>query len=360
MRIAIGRRAAVIGVLLASVALALAGVALVLPRSSQATAKSPKTPKSPKLKPPHAATERAAHTGETTVELDGTVNPHGTETTCYFQYGTTTAYGAQTPTAMVGSGTTGVKVSQAISGLQGGTTYHFRIVASSSTGTSDGVDRTFVTKRIPLKFVIVKASKATTFGSPFSLTGTLSGAGGAGHQVMLQASTFPYLTGFSDVGTPVSTSTAGSFTLTAPELTQTTELRVRTLDAPPIYSQIVKVKIAVLVTLTARPAGKTGYVRLSGTVAPTEVGAPVELQWLKPTGTPVTVGSTVVKRGTARTSRFSAVVRIRHSGSYRALVRVSNGKQVSGTSRTVTLRAALVVHKKRRVHGHHRLTLRRA
>jgi hypothetical protein len=355
MRRSIGHRATLIGVLLASVALALTGVALVLPLPSQATSKSPKTPKPPKLKPPHAATERAAHAGETTVELDGTVNPQGTETTCYFQYGTTTAYGAQTPTAVVGSGTTGVKVSQAISGLQGGTTYHYRIVATSSTGTSDGADRTFLTKRIPLKFVIVKASKATTFGSPFSLAGTLTGAGGDGHQVILEASTFPYLTGFSDVGTPVSTNAAGNFTLTAPNLTQTTELRVRTLDAPPIYSQIVKVKIAVLVTLTARPAGKTGYVRLSGTVAPTEAGAPVALQWVKPTGKYVTVGSTVVKRSTARTSGFSAVVRIRHSGYYRALVRVSNGKQVSGSSRTVMLRAAPVVHKKRHTHAHRRL-----
>lgn len=225
-------------------------------------------------------------------------------------------------------------------------------MATSSAGTSDGVDHTFVTKRIPLKFVIVKASEASTFGSPFSLTGTLSGAGGAGHQVMLQASTFPYLTGFGDLGTPVSTNAAGGFTLTAPNLTQTTELRVRTLDAPPIYSQIVKVKIAVLVTLDARPAGRTGYARLSGTVAPAEVGAPVELQWVKPTGKYVTVGSTVVRRGSARTSRFSTVVRIRHSGYYRALVRVSNGKQVPGSSRTVTLRAAPVVHKKRRVHAH--------
>ncbi len=335
--------------LLASAALALASVALVLPISSQATAKPPKTPKPPKLKPPHAATERAVHAGETTVALEGTVNPHGEETTCYFQYGTTTAYGAQTPTAVAGSGTTGVKVSQAISGLQGGTTYHFRIVAISSAGTSDGVDRTFITKRIPLKFVIVKASKVTTFGSPFSLTGTLSGAGGAGHQVVLEASTFPYLTGFSDVGTPVSTNAAGNFTLTAPNLTQTTELRVRTLDAPPIYSQIVKVKIAVLVTLNARPTGKAGIVRLSGTAVPAEVGAPVEFQWIRSTHKPVTVAGTVVRRGTASASRFSATVKIRHGGEYRALVRVSNGKQVSGSSRTVLLRGAPVVHKRHRV-----------
>ncbi len=352
MRRSIGHRAAAIGVLLASVA--LAGIALMLPLSSQATSSSPKTPKTPKVKPPHAATERAVHAGETTVELDGTVNPRGMETTCYFQYGTTTTYGAQTPTAVVGGGTTGVKVSQALSGLQGGTTYHYRIVATSLAGTADGVDRTFVTKRIPLKFVIVRASQSTTFGSPFSLTGTLSGAGGAGHQVMLQASTFPYLTGFSDLGTPVSTNASGSFTLTAPNLTQTTELRVRTLDAPPIYSQIVKVKIAVLVTLNAQPIGRAGYVRLSGTVAPAETGAPVVLQWIRSTHKPVTVASMVVRRGTASVSRFSATVKIRHGGTYRALVRVSNGKQVSGSSRTVVLRGAPVVHKKRRVHARRR------
>jgi hypothetical protein len=338
-----------VGVLLAGALLASA--ALALPLASQAT---PKPPKPPKLKPPHAATERAVHAGETTVALDGTVNPHSVETTCYFQYGTTLAYGAQTPSTAVGSGTTGVKVSQPLTGLQAGTTYHYRIVASSEGGTSDGVDRTFLTKRIPLKFVIVKGSAVSVFGSRFSLTGTLSGAGGADHGVALQASTFPYLTGFSDLGASVTTNAAGAFTLSTPSLTQTTELRVRTLDAPPIYSQIVKVKIAVLVTLTARPRGRLGFVHLAGTVAPAEVGAPVAFQWVRSTGKPVTVGSTVARRGTAGLSRFGATLRIRHGGYYRALVRVSNGKQVSGSSRTVLLHAAPIVHKKPRAHTHRR------
>jgi hypothetical protein len=337
------RRSALAGAL--SAGALLASAALTLPLSSQATPKPP-----PKPKPPRAATERAVHAGETTVALDGTVNPHGIETTCYFQYGTTTAYGSQTPTAVAGSGTTGVKVSQAISGLQSGTTYHYRIVATSTGGTSDGVDRTFTTKRIPLKFVILKTSNASVFGSPFSLTGTLSGAGGANHQIMLQASTFPYLTGFSDLGAPTLTNATGGFTLSAPSLTQTTELRVRTLDAPPIYSQIVRVKIAVLVTLNARPARKVGIVHLSGTVSPAEVGAPVKFQWVRSTHKPVTVASTVVRGGSASVSRFSATLTIRHGGSYRALVRVSNGKQVSGSSRTVLLRGAPAKHKRHRAH----------
>jgi hypothetical protein len=337
------------GTLLAGVLLASA--ALVLPLASQAT---PKTPKQPKVKPPHAATVRAVHTGETTVALDGAVNPHGLETTCYFQYGTTTAYGSQTPAAAVGSGTTGVKVSQPLIGLQPGTIYHYRIVATSTAGTSDGVDRTFTTKHIPLKFVIVKAANVSTvFGSPFSLTGTLTGAGGAAHQVVLQASTFPYLTGFSDLGAPATTNATGSFTLSTASLTQTTELRVRTLDAPPIYSQVVKVKIAALVTLNARSLGRSGLVRLSGTVAPAEVGAPVKIQWIRSTHKPVTVGSTVVKRGTVNVSRFSATLKIRHSGSYRALVRIDNGKQISGSSRTVLVHAAPIVRKRHRPHPHH-------
>ena len=200
MRRSTGRRTAVTIALVAS-------AALTLPCSSQAT---------PKAKPPRPTTGVALHAGESTAALQGSVNPHGQETTCYFQYGPTTAYGAQTPTAAVGSGTVGVKVSQALTGLQPGTTYHYRLVVSSSAGTADGQDRTFATKRIPLKFVIAKPSTTSAFGSPFALAGTLSGTGGAGQQVVLQTSAFPYLSGFADAGTPVSTNAEGGFSLPVP------------------------------------------------------------------------------------------------------------------------------------------------
>jgi hypothetical protein len=333
-RRATGRRAALVGALLAALALAL-------PLSSPAT---------PKLKPPHASTGSALHVGESTVSLNGAVNPHGRETTCYFQYGPTTAYGAQTPTAAVGSGTATVKVSQAVSGLQQGTVYHYRIVAVNSMNPSEtvaGEDRTFTTKRIPLKFVIVKGAEVSTFGNSFSLSGTLSGTGGAGHQVVLQSSPFPYLGGFTDIGTPVSTNAAGGFSLRAPSLSRNTELRVRTLDPVPTYSQVVTVHVAVAVSLHAQGTSQ-GQVRLGGTVTPAQVGAQVVFQWIRSGRPPVKVGSTVVRRGSASASRFSAAVRIRHGGYYRALVKVSNGRQVSGSSRTILLRAAPVVHKVRR------------
>ena len=94
--------------------------------------------------------------------------------------------------------------------------------------------------------------------------------------------------------------------------------------------------------------------RLSGTVTPAEVGAPVVFQWMRPGRRPVNVESTVVRRGSASISRFGATVSIRHGGYYRALVKVTNGRQVSGASRTVLLRATPVVRKAPRVHLHRR------
>jgi hypothetical protein len=327
-RRATGRRAALATALLASIALAL-------PLASQAVVKP---------KAPRASTGSALHVGESTVALNATVNPGGQQTTCYFQYGTTTAYGAETPTAAVGSGAATVKVSQPIAGLQPGTTYHYRIVASNATGTADGLDHTFTTREIPLRFVITSTARVGSYGSPFALAGTLSGTSGANHQVILQASPFPYQSGFADIGAPQSTNAEGGFSLSIPSLSQTMELRVRTLDAIPTYSQPVTVHVAVLVTLHAHPTRLKGYVRLSGTVTPAIVGAPVIFQRLRPSLGPLSVSGTdtTTKRATSHISRFSGVVFIPHGrgGSYRALVRVSNDRLASGYSRAVLLHSA--------------------
>jgi hypothetical protein len=319
-------------------ALALASAALAPALSSGATTAP---------KPPRASTGSALHVSETGVELQARVNPRGQETTCYFQFGPTTAYGQQSPTAAVGGGKVAVKVNQPISGLQPGATYHYRIVASSAGGTTEGQDRTFTTKQVPLKFVIAKGAAAAQFKGALTITGTLSGAGGANHQVILQSNAFPYLNGFADLGTPASTNAEGGFSLRVPSLTQNTELRVRTLDATPTYSHVVNVHVAALVTLQARSPGK-GTVRLSGTVTPAEAGAPVVFQWIRSGRPPTVVGSATVRSATPTGSRFGATLGIRHSGYYRALVRVSNGKQVSGASRTIFLHATIVRKRRRR------------
>ena len=92
-----------------------------------------------------AATEIAA-SGAT---LNGTVDPEGLETTYYFQYGMNAAYGstsAAPPGTTVGTTAAGARpVADSIGGLSPGITYHYRIVAVNSKGTSFGVDRTFTT-----------------------------------------------------------------------------------------------------------------------------------------------------------------------------------------------------------------------
>jgi hypothetical protein len=94
---------------------------------------------------PFVESSPATSAAETTATLNGSVNPEGAETKYYFEYGTTMAYGSKTAEASAGTGTSNVEESKAISGLTSGTEYHFRIVATSSGGTTDGSDEVFST-----------------------------------------------------------------------------------------------------------------------------------------------------------------------------------------------------------------------
>ena len=76
--------------------------------------------------------------------LNGSLDPHGLTTSVYFQYGTTTNYGLTTAPQSQ-SGNTYRNISANISSLSASTTYHFRIVASNSAGTTFGGDRTLTT-----------------------------------------------------------------------------------------------------------------------------------------------------------------------------------------------------------------------
>ncbi|HXA53651.1 MAG TPA: hypothetical protein VNV37_02135 [Solirubrobacteraceae bacterium] len=313
-------------------------LASVAPAALATATGTPKPP--PKPKPPHASTGAAPQPNQTTVALYGTVNPHGVETTCYFQYGTSTAYGSQTPPIAAGSGTANVKVSQPLTGLTQGTTYHYRLLATNANGTSEGADHTFTTKQTPLRFVLTRTSTVQAFGGRLTLTGTLAGGGGAGQQVLAQTSSFPYFGGFADVGAAVATNPEGGFSYELPSFTQTTQVRVRTLSPLPVYSSVLTVRVAASVTLRARATSTPGTVRLSGSVAPAENGATVLFQRVRRGYPPLTVASTTARAAGRHGSRFTATVNIRRSGAYRALVKVTNGRQVSGASRTLQLRGA--------------------
>jgi len=81
--------------------------------------------------------------------LSGTINPHGTEVAYYFEYGLTPGYGMSTARASAGSGGGEVEVSQAISGLSPGATYHYRLVAAYDSVMQYGGDMTFTAAPLP-------------------------------------------------------------------------------------------------------------------------------------------------------------------------------------------------------------------
>jgi hypothetical protein len=103
------------------------------------------TPASAAPSPPTVTNGSPSDLTQSGATLSGTVNPNGQSTSYHFEYGTTAAYGTQTSPAGVGSGTTPVGVHQAILGLTPNTTYHYRLVATSSAGTTNGTDQTFTT-----------------------------------------------------------------------------------------------------------------------------------------------------------------------------------------------------------------------
>ncbi|MEA2420433.1 MAG: hypothetical protein QOE60_2639 [Thermoleophilaceae bacterium] len=81
--------------------------------------------------------------------LHGAVDPNGHGTKYFFEYGPTIAYGAKTSEGNAGSGHSAKSVSATISGLQSASTYHFRLVATSSRGTDRSGDLTFTTAAPP-------------------------------------------------------------------------------------------------------------------------------------------------------------------------------------------------------------------
>ena len=103
---------------------------------------------------PATVTRAATKITHTSATLNGTVNPNGSATTYYFQYGTARSYDRQTSSHRSGADTTTHPESASISGLRSGTTYHYRIVAVNAAGTSDGADHTFTTPARPLKLSV--------------------------------------------------------------------------------------------------------------------------------------------------------------------------------------------------------------
>src|SRR5215471_7178865 len=95
---------------------------------------------------PVVTTSPASGIGATSARLNGTVNPNGTNNTqAQFGYGLTISYDHATALTNLGSGNVALPVSDIISSLAPGTTYHFQLAAGNASGATHGADRTFTT-----------------------------------------------------------------------------------------------------------------------------------------------------------------------------------------------------------------------
>jgi hypothetical protein len=95
---------------------------------------------------PRIEAEWAASVDQTEATLKAQINPEGAATTYHLEYGTDTSYRTTTPEHSVGSDEAGHVVINSLEGLSAGTTYHYRFIATSSIGVSEGPDRTFTTE----------------------------------------------------------------------------------------------------------------------------------------------------------------------------------------------------------------------
>lgn len=301
------------------------GLALALPAIAPAATK------------PAVATRATAKLTPTTVRLAGTVNPHGAQTTYLFQYGRSNLYGTSTPIAAAGHGTKQITVRAQLSGLTPARTYHYRLVARNAGGVSNGADRTFRTLAQPLALSLVAKPNPVRFGHGAVLAGLLTGTGSAGRQIQLQASPFPHAAGFANVGNPQVANAQGAFAFQLLGVALNTQFRVVLPSRPQLVSPIVGVGVAPRVSthVSATRVSRGGTIRFSGTVHPARDGMRVVIQRLRKRWR--YVAATKAHPAGQRFSRYARRIHIRRGGSYRVLVRSSDGRYIAGAGRSVRI-----------------------
>jgi hypothetical protein len=283
---------------------------------------------------PTVTTGNANNLTQTSAKLNGTVKPNNQATTYHFEFGTTTAYGTNTPEAgpiTAGSGNT--QVSADATALAPGTVYHYRLVATNASGVIPGKDRTFTTRSA----VALNADKTQAkFNQNVTLSGQVLGSAVAGITVTLQENPYPF-GGFDNVAT-TTTDATGKFIFIR-QLKTNTAWRVvaQTKPAGTSNTAFVLEQDAVSIKAsTSRP--KRGHsVLFTGFAFPARIGAPVYIQRLGKSGWRTVL--TAKLSATAIPDTVSYAVRLKKAvtGAYRAYV-PGGYDHVAGASTTKHIR----------------------
>jgi hypothetical protein len=283
---------------------------------------------------PTVTTKAASNVKDASASLNGSVDPNGQATSYYFDYGTSTSYGSKTPVASAGSGTSTKSVSAAVATLAGGTTFHFRLVATNAAGTSVGSDQTFTTSGQP---VVHTSAPTGVTGTSATLTGTVDPNGHATSWHFDYGLTTGYggKTASQNAG-----SSHGARTASAPigGLTPGTTYHVRlvaTSSAGTAYgadTTFTTVGPAVTIAASAGTVIYANRVTLHGTVSSKQANASVAVYAERAGGSSFTAVATVL---TGTGGVWSLIVRPPVQTTYKALF--GNGTAVT----TVNVRPAV-------------------
>jgi len=294
-----------------------------------------------------AATAPTATTGAATqitydsAVLAGTVNPQSAATEVYFEYGPTTAYGSDSAPTELAAGTKDDPVTVSLSGLAAYTTYDYRVVAVSASGTTKGANRTFKTAKIPLSLQIVATPNPVIYGGLVTVAGTLAGTGNANQAVELQQNPYPYTAGFTQVGNDELTSSTGAYSFTIPALEESTQYRVVNVHTPSVVSAVVSETDSLAVSVHTRGIGSKAHpaTRFTGTVAPgSETDAKYAIQELINKQWKLVGGGITANTPRNGLATFSLVVRFHHGGFFRVFVGSVEGANAESFSAPVAVR----------------------
>ena len=154
---------------------------------------------------PVAITQAATNINTTQVTLNGIANANYSSTSVTFEYGTSTNYG-MTFSASPGNvtGNTNTNVSAVISNLNPGTTYHFRVKATNSLGTTLGDDLTFTTLGQRPTVITQPATNVQV------TTATLNGTVNANHLPTVFSFEYGLTSSYGNTASPASNQVTGT------------------------------------------------------------------------------------------------------------------------------------------------------
>jgi hypothetical protein len=163
----------------------------------------------------------------TAATLNGTLSPNGSDTSYYFEYGTSTNYGVTTPSVDAGTGSSAQAVSVTLTALSPSTTYHFQLVATNANGTTDGGDLNFVTEAPAASYVTTVSGtpQSATVGTAFQalVAGVWNASANSNVSVTFSAPNSgaggTFESGSSTASVLVTTNSNGDGTATAPTFT---------------------------------------------------------------------------------------------------------------------------------------------